>query len=90
MRNPRGTVYMVAGHSCYRGQITLNGKTYYKYFSGSKRECSRQCQEWQEAMLRKYRPGGGRRHKLGIVPRQVERERRKRTAVPCPPDNNGI
>ena len=57
MRNPRGTVYMVAGHSCYRGQITLNGKTYYKYFSGSKRECSRQCQEWQEAMLRKYRPG---------------------------------
>ena len=56
MRNPRGTVYMVAGHSCYRGQITLNGKTYYKYFSGSKRECSRQCQEWQEAMLAKHRP----------------------------------
>lgn len=54
MRRPTGTIYQVAGHSGYRGQITVCGKTYYKYFSGSKRECSRQCYEWQETILEKF------------------------------------
>ena len=58
MRHPRGNVYAVAGHpGGYRGQITIGSKTYYRYFYGPKRECCRQCQQWQEAMLAKHRPG---------------------------------
>ena len=56
MRHPKGTVIPVAGHSGYRGQITINGRTYYRYFYENKRESSRQCLEWQEAMLAKHRP----------------------------------
>lgn len=56
-RSFRGNVYRVRGfRGGYRGQITIDGKTYFRYFRGTMRECQRDCREWQQGMAVKYRP----------------------------------
>lgn len=56
-RSFKGNVYRVAGyHGGYRGQITIDGKTYIRYFRGSMRQCQKACREWQQQIATKYRP----------------------------------